>query len=57
VKHTSRREENHVLFVGWGWADETHDVSVLDQEGNLLDRWALRHDEQGIDAGLAQLVT
>jgi transposase len=30
---------------------------VLDQEGNLLDRWALRHDEEGIDAALARLAT
>lgn len=46
-----------MLFVGWDWADETHDVSVLDQEGNLLDRWALRHDEDGIDAALGRLAT
>jgi hypothetical protein len=46
-----------MLFVGWDWANETHDVSVLDQEGNLLDRWVLRHDEEGIDAALSRLAS
>jgi len=45
------------MFVGWDWANETHDVSVLDQEGDLLDRWSLRHDEEGIDAALARLAS
>jgi transposase len=57
VKHTTTRKENYTVFVGWDWANETHDVSVLDQEGTLLDRWSLRHDEEGIDAALARLAS
>jgi transposase len=55
VKHITTRKESRNVFVGWDWANETHDVSVLDEEGNLLERWALRHDEEGIDAALARL--
>lgn len=54
---TKTRKGNTVLFVGWDWANETHDVSVLDQEGNLVDRWSLRHDEEGIDAALTRLAS
>jgi transposase len=57
VKHTRTRKENRTVFVGWDWANDTHDVSVLDGEGNLLDRWSLRHDEEGIDAALARLAS
>ena len=42
-------------FVGWDWANETHDVSVLDEEGTLVERWALRHDEDGIADTLTRL--
>jgi len=43
------------VFVGWDWAKDTHDISVLDEEGVLIDRWSLRHDEEGLDAALARL--
>jgi transposase len=45
------------MFVGWDWASETHDVSVLDEEGTVVDRWALPHDATGIDATLQRLRT
>jgi transposase len=44
-----------VWFVGWDWANETHDVSILDEEGTLVERWALRHDEEGITDTLTRL--
>jgi hypothetical protein len=43
------------MYVGWDWASETHDVTVIDASGAVVDRWALRHDESGIDAALARL--
>ena len=30
------------MFVGWDWASTTHDVTVLDEAGAVVDRWALR---------------
>jgi transposase len=43
------------MFVGWDWAGETHDVTVLDPDGSVADRWALRHDEADLAAALARL--
>lgn len=43
------------MFAGWDWASETHDVTVVDGAGEVVDRWALRHDEAGIDATIARL--
>jgi hypothetical protein len=43
------------VFVGWDWASETHDVTVIDRAGEVIDRWALRHDESGINAAIARL--
>lgn len=43
------------MFAGWDWASETHDVTVVDDAGEVVDRWALRHDETGIDTAIARL--
>jgi transposase len=43
------------VFVGWDWASETHDVTVLDNQGQLIDRWSLTHDAAGIDKTLERL--
>jgi transposase len=45
------------MLVGWDWAAESHDVTVIDDEGGVVDCWALRHDEAGIGAALARLST
>jgi transposase len=34
-------------YVGWDWASRGHDVTVLDDAGMILDRWALPHTETG----------
>jgi hypothetical protein len=31
------------MFVGWDWTSATHDVTVLDDAGTVVDRWAFRH--------------
>lgn len=46
-----------MLYVGWDWARETHDVTVVDDAGAVIDRWALRHDAAGLDAAIEQLAT
>lgn len=43
------------MFVGWDWATQSHDVTVLTDEGGRRDRWAFVHSEEGIDAALARL--
>ena len=45
------------MFVGWDWASDTHDVTVIDDAGAVIDRWALHHDAGGIDAAIARLAT
>jgi hypothetical protein len=44
-----------VKFVGWDWASATHDVTVIDQTGQIVDRWACDHTEQGLPAALERL--
>src|SRR5215204_7535492 len=43
------------MFVGWDWASTTHDVTVIDDAGNIVDRWAPEHTELGLDATMARL--
>ncbi len=45
------------MYVGWDWASETHDITVMDAEGGVVDRWSVRHDAAGIDAALTRLGT
>ena len=47
-------EEASVKFVGWEWASTSHDVTVLDDQGRVLERWALRHTEQALAEALAR---
>jgi transposase len=34
-------------YVGLDWASQAHDVTVLDEAGQVLDRWAFPHSEVG----------
>jgi hypothetical protein len=34
-------------YVGWDWATQTHDVTMLDDEGRVRDWWAFEHTESG----------
>jgi transposase len=43
------------MFVGWDWASTTHDVTVLDDTGAVVDRWAFRHTEHDLAAALDRL--
>lgn len=45
------------MYVGWDWASETHDITVMNDDGGVVDRWALRHDAAGIDAAITRLAT
>jgi transposase len=43
------------VFIGWDWATETHDVTVMDESGKRVDRWELAHTEEGFATTLARL--
>ncbi|WP_116210102.1 IS110 family transposase [Streptomyces olivoreticuli] len=43
------------MFIGWDWATETHDVTVMDNSGARVARWELAHTEEGIARTLAKL--
>ena len=43
------------MFVGWDWASATHAVTVLDDAGVVVDRWAFRHTEQDLVGALERL--
>ncbi|MEU6656994.1 IS110 family transposase [Streptomyces sp. NPDC046900] len=43
------------MFIGWDWATETHDVTVMDDTGKRIDRWELAHSEEGFAKTLARL--
>lgn len=43
------------MFIGWDWATETHDVTVVDESGKRIDRWEPAHTEEGFAKTLARL--
>jgi transposase len=43
------------VFIGWDWASTTHDVTVLDSRGAIVERWAFKHTEEALAAALARL--
>ncbi|WP_425826047.1 IS110 family transposase [Streptomyces fractus] len=43
------------MYIGWDWATETHDVTVMDNSGARVDRWEFSHTEDGIARTLAKL--
>jgi len=42
-------------YVGWDWASRARDVTVLDDGGAVLDRWAFPHSEAGWQMALGRL--
>ncbi len=45
------------MQVGWDWASAAHDVTVMDDEGRIIDRWALEHSEVGIEGAIRRLAS
>jgi len=43
------------MYVGWDWASQRHDVTVIDDTGQLVDRWTLAHTEAGIHQAMTRL--
>lgn len=46
-----------MLHVGLDWASETHDLTIIDNIGTVIDRWAFNHDEAGITGTLTRLAS
>jgi len=45
------------MYIGWDWAAEAHDITVMDEAGVAVDRWAPDHDEAGMETTLRRLAT
>ncbi|MFG2275022.1 IS110 family transposase [Streptomyces chartreusis] len=43
------------MFIGWDWATDTHDVTVMGASGRRIDRWEFAHTEEGFAKTLARL--
>lgn len=43
------------MFVGWDWGTSTHDVTVIDDAGGRIDRFAVAHTEEGFTSALNRL--
>ncbi|MGW7201752.1 IS110 family transposase, partial [Streptomyces chryseus] len=50
-----QQRSTYLVFIGWDWATETHDVTVMDHTGKRVDRWELAHTEEGFTTTLARL--
>jgi hypothetical protein len=55
VHHHPSNRSVDIVHIGWDWASEAHDVTVVDTAGEIVDRWALTHDEAGIAASIERL--
>jgi transposase len=43
------------VYVGWDWASKTHDITVVDDEGKIVDHFDIAHDEVGLTRALKRL--
>jgi transposase len=43
------------VHVGWDWASQNHDVTVIDDAGAIRARFAIGHDEASVDGILRDL--
>ncbi|WP_097228372.1 transposase [Streptomyces sp. OV198] len=46
-----------LMFVGWDWASASHDVTVIDDRGIVIDHWAFQHSEDDFETALARLAS
>jgi transposase len=43
------------MVVGWDWASATHDVTVIDDTGRVVDHWTPPHTETGLGEAVVRL--
>jgi transposase len=50
-----RRDGGLPMYVGWDWASESHDVSVVDPDGKVVFHTEVEHTESGLESVLKRL--
>lgn len=45
------------MYVGWDWASQNHDLTVIDDAGTIQARFAIGHDEASLEGVLHQLAS
>src|SRR5579863_3791123 len=43
------------MFIGWDWASQSHDITLLGDQGEVVERFAISHDEAGFERALARM--
>ncbi len=43
------------MYVGWDWAGKVHDVTVLDEQGRVVEHFEVGHHEAGFEHALKRL--
>lgn len=51
----NQRQQGDTVHVGWDWASQNHDVTVIDDAGSITARFAIGHDEASLDGVLREL--
>ena len=44
-----------MMFVGWDWASTSHDITMINDVGEVVERWALAHSEDALQHTLEGL--
>lgn len=52
-----REQERRSMCVGWDWARTTHDVTVIDEAGTMVDHWTPPPTEAGLADTLVRLAS
>ncbi|MDP9419060.1 MAG: IS110 family transposase, partial [Actinomycetota bacterium] len=45
------------MHVGWEWASQNHDLTVIDDAGTIKARFAIGHDEASLEGVLRELAS
>ena len=43
------------MLIGWDWASQSHDITVLGDQGEVVERFAVNHDEAGFERALTRM--
>jgi transposase len=43
------------MYVGWDWASQAHDVTVVDDQGRVVEHFEIGHDEAGFKYAFGRL--
>ena len=43
------------MLIGWNWASQSHDITVPGDQGEVVERFAVSHDEAGFERAFARM--